>query len=161
MRVDDRRRLADRQASLVHALMLGGSSPPGFDAVRLQQCSQSLALKRRRAVSRVWPRLTTSLGERFPELFATYASQCPLPREGGPLADGRFFANWLKKRIALPDEGQREALSVDLRFVLGSGGLRPRRGPCVRIVWLRGARRLVVAWHFFGWHGCKTLWPPN
>jgi hypothetical protein len=157
----DRRRLADRQASFVHALMLGGSSPPGFDAVRLQQCSQSLAQKRRRAVSRVWPRLTNSLGKHFPELFATYALQCPLPREGGPLADGRLFANWLKKRNALPDEGQWEPLSVDLRLVLTSSGLRPRRGPCVRLVWFRGACRLVLAWHLFGWDGCKTLWPSN
>jgi hypothetical protein len=158
MPADDRQRLAEHQASLVRALMFGTEVPPDFDAVLLQACGQSLSHKRRRALAQAWPRLTNVLGERFIELFRAYAAQCPLPRAGGPLADGCAFAMWLKKQNALPDAGQWEALAVDLRFVRTSSGLRPRRGPCVRIARLRESRQWVIAWRLMEWQGYRTLW---
>ncbi len=142
---ESRARLAAQQATLVSALMARGEPPADFDGTRLRAAIVSLARKRARAVARAWPGLALELGRCLDERFAAYAADVPLPRAGGPLADGRAFARWLADRGELPEVGRLQALAVDLRFASTGSGLLPRRGPTCRIAWLRRSRRLVVA----------------
>jgi hypothetical protein len=142
---ETRARLAAEQATLVAALVGRGAAPPGFDAWRVSVTAAALARKRARAAARAWPGLARALGRRFGEVFAAYADAAPLPREGGPLADGRAFARWLAARGELPEAGRLQALAVDLRYADNPDGLTPRRGPALRAAWLRQSRRLIVA----------------
>jgi hypothetical protein len=151
-----RARLAAEQAALVAALVGGDGAPPGFEAARLRLAAAALARKRARAAARAWPGLARALGERFGGLFAAYAGAAPLPREGGPLADGRAFARWLAARDELPEAGRLQALLVDLRYAAGLDGLVPRRWPSCRIAWLRRSRRLLVA-VCLPWLGVRRL----
>jgi hypothetical protein len=140
-----RTRLAAQQAALVSALLAGGERPAGFDAESLRVAADSLARKRSRAVARAWPGLTRTLGPDFDKHFAAYAEGSALPRAGGPLADGRAFARWLKARRELPDAGRLQALAVDLHFITTAHGLEPRTGPAMKVAVLNRPRRLVMA----------------
>jgi hypothetical protein len=140
-----RSRLAAEQAALVNALVAHGEPPANFDALQLRTAAASLARKRAGAAARAWPALTRALGRQFGGLFAAYAEAATLPREGGPIADGRTFARWLAARGELPDAGRIEILAVDLRYVGNPEGLRRRRWPTCRAAWLRQSRRLIVA----------------
>jgi hypothetical protein len=144
MLLAERRRLAERQAALVRALVGQGPAPADVDGARVAVCAASLAVKRRVAAARLWPEVSRSLGGRFAERFAAYAAECPLPLDGGPLLDGRAFARWLADREPLTDAARLEVLAVDVRWVATASGLRPRRGPWLRIVRLEG--RWAVAW---------------
>lgn len=145
MQAQSRSNLADKQAELVRALADGGPAPADFDSTRLQATAAALARKRRRAVARAWPELTTALGGRFAERFRAFAATMTMPRRGGPLADGRAFARWLSKSRELPDAGRVEALAVDLRYRSTPHGLVPRRGPALKAALLHNPRRLVLA----------------
>jgi hypothetical protein len=145
MSADARARLADQQAALVAALAGRGAPPEGFDAARLRTAAASLVTKRVEAVARAWPRLAAGLGRRFGEQFRVFAAANPLPRDGGPLADGRAFVRWLTAAGNLPDEGRFQALAVDLRYTTSGDGLRLRRGPSFKAALLNGRRRLVLA----------------
>lgn len=140
-----RARLAAEQAALVAALVGRGAPPEGFDARRVGLAAASLAWKRARAAARAWPGLARALGGRFGKVFAAYAGAAPLPRQGGPLADGRAFARWLAARGKLPEAGRLQALAVDLRYANNPDGLALRRGPTCRAAWLRRSRRLILA----------------
>jgi hypothetical protein len=137
-----RRRLADRQADLVRALSGQAAAPPGFDTERLAIAARALLAKRRRSVAKAWPLLTESLGERFGADFAKYARSQPLPRDLGPLADGRAFATWLVEHSQLPEEAGVEVRAADLRYRRGPDGLQRRRWPCLRLALLRRPRRV-------------------
>ena len=143
MSTEARTRLAARQAELVGALAGQRPAPTGFDGDRLQAASAALAAKRRSAVARAWPDLPPALGERFAEHFDKYAQTAPLPRLGGPLADGRAFLRWLTARGVCPEACKLPALAVDLRWKTTAGGLVPRRGPALRAA--RIDTRLVIA----------------
>jgi hypothetical protein len=125
--------------------MAQGELPAGFDEVRVHAAANSLERKRARVVARAWPSLSRALGQRFDELFAVYAKAMPAPRENGPLADGRAFANWLAAKGELPEAGRLQALAVDLRYTSHAQGLTPRRWPTCKTAWLRASGRLVVA----------------
>jgi hypothetical protein len=140
-----RAQLAAQQAVLVNALMVHGEPPPDFDAARLRAAAASLARKRARATARAWPGLARALGRRFGGLFAAYAEAAALPRQGGPLADGRAFARWLAARGELPEAGLLQALAVDLRHTGTPDGLAPRRWPTCKAAWLHESRRLIIA----------------
>jgi hypothetical protein len=140
-----RAQLADQQAALVKAILAGDEPPPDFDAIRLGVAGASLAKKRARAATRAWPGLALDLGGRFRELFAAYAENATLPRQGGPLADGRAFASWLADRAELPDAGRLQAMAIDLRYTSSPDGLIPRRWPTCRAAWFWQPRRLIVA----------------
>jgi hypothetical protein len=142
---DARGQLAEQQAALVRSLVGDGATLPGFDIERLQATSAALLSKRRQEVAHTWPALTAALAERFPPLFVEYAGLTPMPKTGGPRADGRAFARFLAKKRVLPDEGRLETLRVDLHFQTTASGLRRRRGPTLQIAWLRDARRVVAA----------------
>lgn len=142
---DTRARLAEQQAALVHALVGDGDALPGFDIKRIEATSAALLSKRRHELAHSWPALTSALGERFLSLFAEYAALTPMPKIGGPRADGRLFARFLAKKRLLPDAGRLEALRVDVHFQTTAAGLTRRRGPTVQIAWLRKARRIVTA----------------
>ena len=140
-----RAQFAAQQAVLVRALMVRGEPPPHFDAARLRAAAASLARKRARQAARAWPGLARALGRRFGGLFSSYAEAAPLPRQGGPLADGRAFARWLAARGELPEAGLLQALAVDLRHTGSPDGLAPRRWPTCKAAWLHESRRLLVA----------------
>jgi hypothetical protein len=142
---EGRASLAAQQAALVEALLAGGEAPAGFDEERLRVAGSALARKRAQAVARAWPGLASGLGTRFAERFAAYALTSPLPRHGGPCADGRAFARWLAARGELPDAGRLQALGIDVRYRLTPSGLVARRGPVLRVALLRRPRRLIVA----------------
>lgn len=152
---EERARLAAAQAELVAALVAQGPPPPGFDAERLRVAAGALAQKRQRELAQAWPRLVQGLGASWPSSFATFAAAVPLPREGGPLADGRAFAAWLEKKESLPEGGRLEALATDLRYRRCADGLLPRRGPAVRVAWLGRSKKLVLA---LRWPGLGERW---
>jgi hypothetical protein len=138
--------LAAAQAELIQALAAQSAAPEGFDAARFQVAARALVSKRSRAAARAWPRLAGTLGEQWRERFRAFARTCPLPCEGGPLADGYAFARFLLRAGKLPDEGRLEALAVELRYRrCAAGGLRPRRGIAARVCVLGRPRRLILA----------------
>jgi hypothetical protein len=140
-----RAELAAQQAALVTALVARGEPPPGFEAEHLRAAAAALAKKRARTTARAWPGLARALGRDFGRLFANYAGAAPLPRDGGPLADGRGFARWLAARGELPEAGRLQAMAVDLRYAGNREGLVRRRGPTCRAAWLHRSRRVVLA----------------
>jgi hypothetical protein len=142
---DARRRLEEEQARLLRALAGHAAPPEEFDAARVRAAAEALAHKRARALARAWPGLARALGENFAGRFAAFAAVTPLPRAGGPLADGRAFAAHLVDRGGLPDAGRLEALAVDLHHRRTPDGLKPRRGPAFKAARLRESRRLVLA----------------
>jgi hypothetical protein len=133
------------QAELIQALAARSAAPEGFDPERFQVAARALVSKRSRAAARAWPGLAGVLGDDWREQFHPFAEKNPLPRDGGPLADGYAFACFLRRAGKLPDEGRLEALAVELRYHRCAGGLRPRRGIAVRVCLLRRPRRLVLA----------------
>jgi hypothetical protein len=154
--VDARSRLAAQQADLVRALAGKALVPGGFDTAQVKTTAESLGTKRAMAVARAVPALRQALGERFAKKFATYAAQKALPREGGPLADGRAFARTLASAGELPDAARLELLDVDLRFASTPFGLTPRRGPALAAALLGQPRRLLVGVRL-PWLGVKCL----
>jgi hypothetical protein len=141
MPAEARANLGTMQFDLVAALVDEQSPPSGFDAGRVQIAAQSLRNKRERAVARAWPGLRGQIEEHF----AAFASETPLPREGGPFADGWAFAEWLARRTELPDAARLHLLAAEMRHVRTRDALFPRDGLCIRLVRLRVSRRLVIA----------------
>jgi hypothetical protein len=142
-------RLAADYAAVALAVTGAGDVLDGFDAARVAVTRDALMNKRVRAVARAWPGLARELGDEFSARFAAFARSTPLPSSGGPLADGRAFAQTLEQRGELRDAGRREALAVDLRYRAVPGGLTPRgRGLVVRTTLLRSPRRLLIAVRF-------------
>src|SRR5207248_6381143 len=105
----------------------------------------ALQTKRMRAVARAWPSLARSLGKRYPQQFAAFASQTPLPQGGSFLDDGWAFARWLDQAGELAEPGRLELLAIDLRHAVQGGCLVPRRGFAVAMAVLSHPRRLVLA----------------
>lgn len=133
------------QNKLIVALVNGGRFPGSFNPTRLNAAAEALGCKRARNVARAWPALARALGGCFTAKFAAFALKTPIPQRGGPVADGRAFADFLEQKGDLPEEGVLEALAVDLRYVTGEDGLSPRRRPIVRGVLLECPRRWIVA----------------
>src|SRR5438045_4419606 len=101
-----RARLASMQAELVRSLTGLAGAPQDFDPARLQAAANALQTKRMRAVARAWPSLARSLGKRYPQQFAAFASQTPLPQGGSSLDDGWAFARWLDQAGELAEPGR-------------------------------------------------------
>jgi hypothetical protein len=133
------------QAELIQGACRRSAAPEGFDAARFQGGGPCACLKSSRAAARAWPGLAGALGDEWREQFRAFAENIPLPRDGGPLADGYAFARFLQRAGKLPDEGRLEALAVELRYRRCAGGLRPRRGIAVRVCLLGRPRRLILA----------------
>ncbi len=157
---DSRARLAAMQTEVLQALTGLDAVPDGFDPMRLRAAGEALLRKRARAAARAWPVLARSLGAEFDPLFTMFAAVTPLPRRGGPLADGRGFARFLAAQDRLPDEGKLEVLWVDLYHLSTPDGLRPRSGPALQAVRTGGGRRLAYALRLPGigaWWGSLPL----
>jgi hypothetical protein len=91
--------------------------------------------------------MAQALGERFYERFARYAQENPLPRQGGPLADGRLFARALACAGEFPEEARLETLAFDARYTAHEDGFIARRGFCIKAAMLERPRRLaLVMW---------------
>ncbi|WP_020466403.1 hypothetical protein [Singulisphaera acidiphila] len=145
MSLDPRELLATQQAELVRALTGLSGPPEGFLTGHVRAAALALARKRARSVARAWPSLVEALGQEFEPCFALYTAEAPLPRRGGPLADGRNFVRVLDRQGKLSDRARLDALAVDLRYVSRSAGLVVRRGPSLAIALLRHPRQLVLA----------------
>ena len=143
MSPDTRSDLAAMQAELVSALVGHSAVPIGFDSARIQTVVTVLAAKRLRAVRHAWPGLARDLGDRFAERFRAYALSNPLPRKGGPLADGRAFVRFLAAD-ELPETAILQKLAVDLRYAATTDGLVSRRWPALKSALLNNPRRLIV-----------------
>ncbi|WP_406693391.1 hypothetical protein V5E97_20415 [Singulisphaera sp. Ch08] len=145
MSLDPRELLAAQQAELVRALTGQAGPPDGFIPGHVRAATLALARKRARSVTRAWPSLVEALGPDFEPCFGSYTADAPLPRQGGPLADGRNFVRALAREGKLSDQARLEALSVDLHYASQAGGLVARRGPSLAIALLRHPRRLILA----------------
>jgi len=140
-----RTELAEAQAALARALLLGAEAPADFDAERVKAQGEALARKREHEVRGMWPELARYLGEDFHTRFGDYARRTPLPGDGGPLADGHAFAREVTRDGPCPDAVRLELLRVELRWRRVRDGLLRRRGPCFRAARLREACCLLVA----------------
>jgi len=146
-----RARLEADQGALLKSLWSQGEIPPGFDAERVALAGSGLASKRRRALGSSWSTLREAVGTDFDELYQRYAKERPLPRYGGPLADGRLFLRWLDSggRRRLPNQVRLQELGLDLRFELSDEGFKPR-GRKFAACWtvFRGPPRIVLGLRF-------------
>nr|WP_297351449.1 hypothetical protein [uncultured Caldimonas sp.] len=138
--------LAEQQSRLLAALASGGQVPPGFSREHLGLASRVLAHKRAHTAARAWPDVAPWMATHF----EAYARDVPPPHHGGPLADARFFVQWLEARGATSAELQRQALAIDLRHARRGHGLVPRRGPYVRLVRLRGGAGYCIGLRLWG-----------
>lgn len=145
MSLNPRAQLAARQAELVRALTAKAGPPVDFKPAHFRAATHALARKRARSVARAWPSLEEALGESFESSFSSYAVDVPLPQRGGPLADGRNFAQVLERQGKLTDRARLEVLAVDLRFASSPEGLIARRGPSLAMALLKHPRQLVLA----------------
>ncbi|SDM87267.1 hypothetical protein [Allokutzneria albata] len=100
--MNPRERVAAAQAELLRALLANGGAPEGFDAERLAVQSKSLLAKRTRVMAAVRPDLAEALGDRFRELFHSYAKENPRPTGVGYRADAESFTTWLHTHGHLP-----------------------------------------------------------
>lgn len=94
--------LAERQAELLRALLADGEVPAGFDAAKIAVERKALRNKRRGVVAYVRPDLRQRLGERYRELFDTYAAQFPRLVGQRSRDDADAFEAWLVARGDLP-----------------------------------------------------------
>ena len=152
-----RQQVAELQRALVSALTADGNAPPGFDEAGVARAARSLRAKRRSALAKTWPALTSELGAAFKTTFEQFAACCPVG-DDGPVADGRRFAEHLLRRGTLGDSGRCELLAhrasrgVPLRATRLSSGsiaialrLRHRiRRFVVPVPFLAPARRLGI-----------------
>ena len=72
-----RRRLADRQAALLSALVAGAPAPVGLDPCRVAVQAEALIAKRRSVAQRAWPELAAALADAFTPAFEEYARANP------------------------------------------------------------------------------------
>ena len=87
--------LADRQAALVRALVLGGDVPEGVDPRRLRVAENSLLRKRSGEVARHLPMVVGQLGtDRFTAEFMAWARGRV---RGGSAADAHAFVEHLEE----------------------------------------------------------------
>jgi hypothetical protein len=109
-----RAQLAQRQAALVAALVLGESIPEGFDPSRVRATADALLRKRAGEVAAQWPALRTQFGPQWSLAFAAWArGRAPQ----GSLRDGWDFA----RTVALhPDSDLQPASAVQ-----SASGLQP------------------------------------
>jgi hypothetical protein len=114
-----RERLGAAQAELMRALSDLGPAPEGFDAAGVAEEARTLAMKRRRFLSRVRPALVRAMGRSFGRHFEDYARAHPFP--GHACADGAQFARWFDERLGEPDVLERLDWSVGLKAVLEPG----------------------------------------
>lgn len=91
--------LADRQLSLVTALVAGGSPPTGVDPERVRVQAQGLLRKRFRSMARHCPELTADLGADFWPAFQRYAA-ADLTPPANTSHDAKRFVRYLRARPA-------------------------------------------------------------
>jgi hypothetical protein len=147
---------ADQQAALLAALTGDAPVPAGFDPTRVHAAASALAFKRARAVAQAWPNARRMLGADYRAQFAAYAARTPLPQNGGPLADGRRFVQYLAAQMSLTDDTKLQALAIDARYRLSSTGLVRRRLPALRFGWLAQSHALAMV---FGTHIHRCVLP--
>jgi hypothetical protein len=138
-----RAELAQRQAALVAALVLGEAVPDGFDPARVRATADAMLRKRAGEVAAQWPALRAQFGPQWSLAFTEWARRrAPL----GSLRDGWDFARTVALQpIAAsstgtlqPAAGLQPAAALELairkaRFDYdGTHPPRPRRLPAIR-----------------------------
>ncbi|GIF21345.1 hypothetical protein BJ973_005206 [Actinoplanes tereljensis] len=122
--------LAARQAELVEALTAGKPVPAGFDGFRVEAARVALLRKRAGEVSRQWPMLAASFGERWKREFGGWAAARPTQ---GSLRDGWDMARDLHSRGLLHGPAAEELAEREARLRYnGNATPRPRRTPALR-----------------------------
>lgn len=134
---DARADFARRQAELLRALRGDAPAPAGFEPAHVERAADSLARKRVRIVQKTWPVTARALGNRFGEHFATYARDNPLPTHVD--SDGFHFAQWLRSRGFIPNEGKLELAAW-----------RVMHGFPLRLLFLPSARTFVLVYRSAG-----------
>ena len=86
--------LARRQADLLAALLTGAPPPAGFDERMLAVEAKALLAKRRRVNALVDPDTAAELGDRYRELFDTWAAANPRQAGTRARADAQAFRAW-------------------------------------------------------------------
>ncbi|MFC3738976.1 hypothetical protein [Paractinoplanes deccanensis] len=105
--------------------------PAGFDGFRFEAARVALLRKRAGEVSRQWPLLAASFGDRWKHEFATWAATRPTQ---GSLRDGWDLARDLLARAALPPMAATELAEREAALHYdGASPPRPRRGPSLRV----------------------------
>ncbi len=89
----------------------------------------------------------TRLTSKLQEDLAEYSASAPMPTQRGGLADGRLFIRWLAQKQTLPDEVRIGAARFDVQFTVSSSGIRPRRWPSCRVLFVSEPRRDVLFLH--------------
>ncbi|MBM7776258.1 hypothetical protein JOD54_006462 [Actinokineospora baliensis] len=102
-----REELAAAQGELLRALLAGGAAPAGFDHQALRVEADALLSKRRRIVSQIDPETAENLGERFKELFNSYALANPRQTGSRFRDDASAFAEWAVRGGHLTAPGER------------------------------------------------------
>lgn len=127
--------LAEQQAALVAALVLGAAAPAGLDPARVEATRRQLLDKRSRVVAGCWPELAAAVGPAWRSLFGAWAQgQAP----AGPRLEGYRFAVRLAHRPAADDRPETSAAvaAVLLDWRETAAGLRRRHG--LRVVRVHG-----------------------
>lgn len=133
------------QRELLRALMEREPVPPGYCEAKVRTAATALHRKRCRTVARNWPRLAAALGDQFGPLFAAFAATNLPPQDYSALADGWAFAQFLKRKALLPNDGVLAMLRVELGYAANRNGWRCRRWPSLRLGLLRNPLRLILA----------------
>jgi hypothetical protein len=119
-----RERLAQRQASLLSALVAGTPAPAGFDRARLRVQARALAAKRADVIARIAPELPRIMGAEYRREFLAYAAMHPLT--GGYRQDALAFARQLLDAGKPADSHARRELRHWWRQRSGPGSHRSR-----------------------------------
>jgi hypothetical protein len=129
--------LAQRQAALVAGLWNANPGAVGFDTEQIQTTADALRTERIRSMAKAWPALVAAIGGGYAPAFEAFM-RSHLGPERDPLSDAVAFASWLAFRRQFPADCRMEWLLIELNYVSTPLGLRPRRGPAVRVrVWRR------------------------
>jgi hypothetical protein len=143
-RAKGRQEIADLQRALVAALTAEAGAPQGFNHTEVARTARSLRAKRRAAVAKAWPGLTSELGATFAAVFDSFAAACPVG-DDGPVEDGRRFAEHLWRRSALGDRGRSELLARRVSRGMPLRAMRLSNGSIAIALRLRrGIRRIVI-----------------
>ncbi len=136
------------QVELARSLAGTAGVPAGFDAARVRLAAAMLVAKRRRAVSRLMPELSRSLGADGASLFEEYARARAHPPGGVAQADALAFARWLRGRCRLSDAARTEILGARLHSGRRAGLARLAGPPLAVVIGVRlpvlGVRLLRV-----------------
>lgn len=133
----------NRLTEVLQYLLFNSTIPEGFDENKLKIASTSLFKKRIYGIIKTWSDVSDYLGDSFYEIFNQYALNESIPIEGGSLADGRAFIEYLKQTQTLPNNILLHSFLIDLQYK-NSEGLIPRKRYNIVIKSLKTSDHFVI-----------------